>query len=59
MIILCNTLLPNDKAHAILTVFGKTIKPLPVTDIDFEVDVRPKKAIVSIASNTVFIVLQV
>ena len=43
MIIFCNTLLPKDKAHAIPTVFGKTIKPIPVTDRGFEVDVGPKK----------------
>ena len=32
MIILCIILLPNDRAHAIPTEIGTTIKPKPVTD---------------------------
>ena len=32
MIILCITLLPSDRAHAIAAEIGTTIKPTPVTD---------------------------
>ena len=32
MIPLCNTLLPNDKSHAIPADIGKLIKPIPVID---------------------------
>ena len=57
MIILCNTLLPNDKVQAIPADFGKIIKPTPVTDKVIEVDVAPMMMIESTDSNTVFRVL--
>ena len=56
MIILCNTLLPNDKVHATLTDIGKTIKPTPVIDLVIKVDVAPILTIVSTDFNIVFIV---
>ena len=54
MIILCNTLLPNDRAHAITTDIGKLITPIPVFHGVIEVDVAPIKTILSIDSNIVF-----
>ena len=57
MIILCNTLLPNDKVYAIPDLIGKTIKPIPVIDIVFEVDVAPIITIVSTDSKNVVRVL--
>ena len=57
MINLCNTLLPNDKPQAIPADIGKTIKPIPVTDRVFEVDVAATITILSTDSNTVFSVL--
>ena len=41
MIILCNTLLSNDGAHAILTDIGKIAKPTPIIERVIEVDVAP------------------
>ena len=57
MISLCNTFLPNDKAHAIPADNGKTFNPIPITDRDMEVDVAPIVTIVSTDSNIVFRVL--
>ena len=57
MINLCNTLLPNDRVHAIPADIGKTIKPIPVIDRIIEVDVAPMLKILSTDSNTVFGVL--
>ena len=45
--ILCNTLSPNDKAHAIPAEIGKTFEPITLTDKVIEVDVVP---IITIAS---------
>ena len=44
---LCNTLLPNDRAHAIPADIVKLFKLLPVICEVIEVDVAPKIAIVS------------
>ena len=57
MIILCNTLLPNDKVQAIPADIGKVIKPTPVTDKVIEVDVAPMITIESTDSKIVFRVL--
>ena len=57
MINLCNTLLPSDKPQATPAATGKTIKPIPVTDRVFEVDVAAMITIESTDSNTVFRVL--
>ena len=57
MIILCNTLLPNDKVQAIPADIGKIIKPTPVTEKVIEVDVTPMIMNQSTDSNTVFRVL--
>ena len=57
MINLCNTLLPNDKAHGIPADIGKIIKPTPVFDEGMEIDVAPMIIILSTDSNTVFRVL--
>ena len=57
MIIQCNTLLANDRVHAIPADIGKTIKPIPVIDRVIKVDVAPIITIVSIDSNIVFKVL--
>ena len=54
MINLCNTLLPNDRVHAIPADIGKTSKPIPVTDKVIEVDVAPIITILSTDSNIVF-----
>ena len=54
MINLCNTLLPIDKPQTIPADMGKTIKPIPVVDRVFEVDVAPMVIILSTYSNTVF-----
>ena len=43
MIILCNSLLSNDRVHAIPADSGKMIKPKPVIDTVIEVDVAPIK----------------
>ena len=57
MIILCNTLLANDRVHATPANIGKRIKPIPVIDRVREVDVAPMIIKLSTASNTVFRVL--
>ena len=57
MINLCNTLLPNDRVHAIAADIGKTVKPTAVIDRVIEVDVAPMIIILSTDSNTVFSVL--
>ena len=57
MIILCNTLLPNDKPQAIPADMGKIIKPIPVIDRVIDVDVAPMITMLSTDSNTVFRVL--
>ena len=57
MINLCNTLLPSDKPQAIPADMGKTIKPIPVTNIVVEVDVAAMITIESTDSKTVFRVL--
>ena len=54
MIIFCNTLLSNDKAHALPADIGKIFKPKPVIDRVKEVDVAPLITIVSTHSNIVF-----
>ena len=53
MITLCNTLLPNDKVHAIPVDIGKIIEPIPVNDKVIKVDVAPMIIILSTDSNTV------
>ena len=57
MINLCNTLLSNDRVHAISADIGKIIKPTPVTYRVIEVDVAPMIMILSTDSNAVFRVL--
>ena len=57
MINLWNTLLANDRVLAIPAHIGKTVKPIPVIDRVVEVDVAPKKIILSTDSNTEFTVL--
>ena len=51
MIILCNPLLPNDKAHAIPAEIGTTIKPTPVTYKVTDVVVAPIMTTVSTDSS--------
>ena len=58
MINLCNTLLPNDRVHAIPADIGEIIKPKPVTDKVIEVDVAAMITILSTDSNTAFRVLK-
>ena len=58
MIILCNTLLPNDRVQAIPADIGKIIKPIPVIDRVIEVDVAAMITIQSTDSNIVFRVLK-
>ena len=57
MIILSNTLLPNDRVHAFPADIGKIFQPIPLTGNFIEGDVAPIIAIVSIDSNNVFRVL--
>ena len=57
MINLCNTLLQNDRVHAIPADIGKIIKPIPVIDKVIEVDVAPMTIILYTDSITVFRVL--
>ena len=57
MIILCNSLLPIYRVHAILADIGKAIKPRPVIDRITEVVAAPKTTIVCTDSNFVFRVL--
>ena len=52
MIILGNTLLPNDRGQAIPADCGTTIKPTPVTDNVTDVVVAPIITTVSSDSNT-------
>ena len=59
MINLCNTLLPNDRIHAIPADIGRTIKPIQLIDTVMEVDVAPILTIVSTDSNIVFSVLKI
>ena len=47
MIDLCNTLLAEDRVHAIPAKIGKKIKPVTVFDRDIPVDVAPILAIES------------
>ena len=54
MIILCIALLPNIRAHAIPADVGRKIKSIPVIDKVIEVNVAPKKTIVSTDSKIVF-----
>ena len=54
MINLCNTLLRNDRVHAIPADFGKIIKSIPVIHRVIEVDVAPIITVVSIGSKIVF-----
>ena len=57
MVILCNTLLPKYRVHAIPADIGKIFKPKPVTDRIMKVNAAPMITILSIDSNTVFRVL--
>ena len=57
MINLCNTLLPNDRVHAIPADIGETIRTIPVKDRLIEVDIAPIITIESTDSDIVFIVL--
>ena len=57
MIILCNSLSPNHRVHAIPTDIGNIIKPILVIDRVGEVDVAPILTIVSTDSKIVFRVL--
>ena len=54
MIILWDTLLPNDGVHGIPADIGKTIKPVPVINKVVEVDGAPVITIVSTDSKIVF-----
>ena len=57
MVILCNTLLPSDRAHTIPADIGKTIKRKQVFDKVIEADVAPIITIVSIHCKNVFGIL--
>ena len=50
-------MLPNDRVQAVPADIGKKIKPIPVIDRVFEVEVAPMITIESIDSNIVFRVL--
>ena len=54
---LCNTLLPNDRVHAIPADIGEIIKPIPVIDRVIEANVAPMIILLSTDSKTVFRVL--
>ena len=56
MIILCNTLLHNDRTQTFPDI-GKIIKPKPILDRVIEVDDAPMITIESTDSNIVFRVL--
>ena len=58
MIILCNTLLPNDRAHGIQLKIGTIIKPKPVTGNVIDVLVATIIKTVSTDSNDEVSVLQ-
>ena len=51
MIVLCNTLLPNDRVHAIPADIGKKFIPTPIIDRVVEIDVAPRKTTVSTGSS--------
>ena len=51
MLILCNTLLPNDRTHATPAEIGNTIKPTPVIDKNADVVVAPFLASASFESQ--------
>ena len=57
MIILCNTLLPSDKVHAVPADIGKKFKPTRVIQKVIEVDVAARITMLSTDSNIVFRVL--
>ena len=57
MIIVCDTLLLNDRVQAIRADIGKTIKPIPVIDKVIEVEVAPMITIESTDSDFVLRVL--
>ena len=54
MIILCITLLPNNRVHAIPADIDETIEPIPVIDRILEVHVALLITIVSTDSKIVF-----
>ena len=53
LINLCNTLLPNDRVHAISVDIGNIIKSTPVIDRVIEVEIAPIITIVSTVSKIV------
>ena len=59
MVNICNTLLPNDRVHAIPDDTAKIFKPIPVIDRVIEVDVAPIITIVSTYSNFLFSILKI
>ena len=58
MLILCNTLLPNDRTHATPAEIGNTIKPTAVIDKNADVVVAPILASASFDSQIDVNVLQ-
>ena len=54
MIILCNTLLPIDRAHGIPAGTGRKFIPIPKIDKFIEVELAPIITIVSTDPNIVF-----
>ena len=58
MIILCDTLLPNGRAHAIPADVGKKVNPIPFIDKFIDVDVAPIVTFSSVDSKIVFRVLK-
>ena len=54
MIISSNTLLANDRVHAIRADVGKVAKPIPVIDEVIDLDNAPILTIVFTDSNIVF-----
>ena len=54
MNIFCDTLLPNDRVHAIPADIGRIIKPTAVIDKVIEVDVAPMITIESTDFHIVF-----
>ena len=57
MISLFDTLLPDDRVHAIPADIGKTIEPIRVIDKIIGIDVALMIKFVSTDSNIVFLVL--
>ena len=57
MIILCNTLLPKDRAQLIPADVGEIFEPTTLIDKAIEVDVAPILTFVSTDSNIAFRVL--